>query len=415
MNKENKSYCRVPFDSITVSPTGRMQLCCEAQWTDGAEKTKLSDMDSLQSWFQGKYLSTIRQNMLEGKQIPQCQTCYKRERLHGQSLRTNTNERYFRESSDIKEYSIKKIDLKLGNKCNLKCKMCFPYASSELWKEWKSLGWNSNKKDPNKDTTWKYYDGYFEEDYSWPKNQKNMQKIKEVACDAKILHVTGGEPTINPEFYDLLDHLIDRGNAKQIVLDVTTNATKIHPRFFNMARQFKELWLTISMDGVGKTYEYVRYPANYQKVYSNIKRYNEFVQQLGGNSRLRFNFVLQLWNLHNAIDVIKTLTPLAVNEDVVPVAIEELNDPKFMHWSMLPEVNIKKTIKDIANIKDGHGNKMIKWGIVALSKMLIANTEYRTQDKDYLLSQLTEFTSVQDRHRKINLNDYIPELKDFFK
>jgi len=415
MNKENKTYCRVPFDSITVSPTGRMQLCCEAQWTGGAEKTKLSDMDSLQSWFQGKYLSTIRQNMLEGKQIPQCQTCYKRERLHGESSRTHINERYFRENSDIKEYSIKKIDLKLGNKCNLKCKMCFPYASSELWKEWKSLGWNSNKKDPNKDTTWKYYDGYFEEDYSWPKNQKNMQKIKEVACDAKILHVTGGEPTINPEFYDLLDHLIDRGNAKQIVLDITTNATKIHPRFFDMARQFKELWLTISMDGVGKTYEYVRYPANYQKVYSNIKRYNEFVQQLGGNSRLKFNFVLQLWNLHNAIDVIETLTPLAVNEDVVPVSIEELNDPKFMHWSMLPEVNIKKTIKDIANIKDGHGNKMIKWGIMALAKMLIANTEYRTQDKGHLLSQLIEFTSVQDRHRKINLDDYIPELKDFFK
>ena len=415
MNKENKTYCRVPFDSITVSPTGRMQLCCEAQWTGGAEKTKLSDMDSLQSWFQGKYLSTIRQNMLEGKQIPQCQTCYKRERLHGESSRTHINERYFRENSDIKEYSIKKIDLKLGNKCNLKCKMCFPYASSELWKEWKSLGWNSNKKDPNKDTTWKYYDGYFEEDYSWPKNQKNMQKIKEVACDAKILHVTGGEPTINPEFYDLLDHLIDRGNAKQIVLDVTTNATKIHPRFFDMARQFKELCLTISMDGVGKTYEYVRYPANYQKVYSNIKRYNEFVQQLGGNSRLKFNFVLQLWNLHNAIDVIETLTPLAVNEDVVPVSIEELNDPKFMHWSMLPEVNIKKTIKDIANIKDGRGNKMIKWGIMALAKMLIANTEYRTQDKGHLLSQLIEFTSVQDRHRKINLDDYIPELKDFFK
>jgi len=415
MNKENKTYCRVPFDSITVSPTGRMQLCCEAQWTGGAEKTKLSDMDSLQSWFQGKYLSTIRQNMLEGKQIPQCQTCYKRERLHGESSRTHINERYFRENSDIKEYSIKKIDLKLGNKCNLKCKMCFPYASSELWKEWKSLGWNSNKKDPNKDTTWKYYDGYFEEDYSWPKNQKNMQKIKEVACDAKILHVTGGEPTINPEFYDLLDHLIDRGNAKQIVLDITTNATKIHPRFFDMARQFKELWLTISMDGVRKTYEYVRYPANYQKVYSNIKRYNEFVQQLGGNSRLKFNFVLQLWNLHNAIDVIETLTPLAVNEDVVPVSIEELNDPKFMHWSMLPEVNIKKTIKDIANIKDGHGNKMIKWGIMALAKMLIANTEYRTQDKGHLLSQLIEFTSVQDRHRKINLDDYIPELKDFFK
>jgi len=42
MDKQNKSYCRVPFDSVTVSPTGRMQLCCEAQWTGGSEKTKIS-------------------------------------------------------------------------------------------------------------------------------------------------------------------------------------------------------------------------------------------------------------------------------------------------------------------------------------------------------------------------------------
>ena len=79
MNKENKTYCRVPFDSVTVSPTGRMQLCCEAQWTGGAEKTKLGDIDSIQDWFNGDYLSSVREDMLAGKQIPQCSTCYKRE------------------------------------------------------------------------------------------------------------------------------------------------------------------------------------------------------------------------------------------------------------------------------------------------------------------------------------------------
>ena len=45
MNKQNKSYCRVPFDSVTVSPTGRMQLCCEALWTGGSEKTKIKDIN----------------------------------------------------------------------------------------------------------------------------------------------------------------------------------------------------------------------------------------------------------------------------------------------------------------------------------------------------------------------------------
>jgi len=173
MNKENKSYCRVPFDSVTVSPTGRMQLCCEAQWTGGSEKTKVKDIGSIQKWFEGKYLTDVRKSMLDGIRLPECETCYKKERLHQQSSRTHINDRYFQSNTDVEEYSIKKIDLKLGNKCNLKCKMCFPYASSELWKEWKQLGWNDNDKDPNKETSWKYYDGYFEEDYSWPKNKSN--------------------------------------------------------------------------------------------------------------------------------------------------------------------------------------------------------------------------------------------------
>ena len=415
MNKENKTYCRVPFDSVTVSPTGRMQLCCMAQWTGTAEKIKLRDIDSLQDWFDGRYLESVRKDMLEGKQVPQCQACYKSERLHGSSPRTVINEKYFSVNTDRHEHSIKKIDLKLGNKCNLKCKMCFPYASSELWKEWKDLGWNTTEKDPNNETTWKYYDGYFEEDYSWPKNNSNMQKIKEAAGRSKILHITGGEPTINPEFFNLLNYLIDQGKAKNIILDVTTNATKIHPRFFETVSKFKELWLTISMDGVGKTYEYVRYPANYDRVYENITRYSHFVKSLGRGSRLKFNFVLQIWNLHNAVEVVKTLTPLAVNETVVPVAIEELEDPKFMHWSLLPEQHIKKIIKVIALEKKANSHTMIEWGMIAVAKMLLSFNKQRDHDKSKLMEQLKNFTSTQDKHRGIDLGNYIPELASFFR
>ena len=124
----------------------------------------------MQDWFKGGYISSVRTSMLKGDQVPECASCYKNEKLHGNSKRTYINEEYFKHNNDVSEHSIKMIDLKLGNTCNLKCKMCFPYASSELWKEWKDLGWNSKDKDPGKDTSWKYYDGYFEEDYSWPRD-----------------------------------------------------------------------------------------------------------------------------------------------------------------------------------------------------------------------------------------------------
>jgi len=409
----NKTYCRVPFDAVTVSPTGRMSLCCQAEWT--VEKTSLNDLNSIQDWFTGDYLKNVRTSMLKGEKIPECEKCYKRERLHGKSKRTHDNETYFKHNDDHLEHSIKKIDLSLGNKCNLKCKMCFPYQSSELWKEWKALGWNSKEKDPNSDTSWRYYDGYYEEEYSWPKKKSNMDKIKEVSEGLERLSVVGGEPMINPEFYELLDHLIRVDKAKDITLDVITNGTKVHPRFFGMASKFKELRLSISMDGVDSTYDYVRYPANFEKVYANIKRYSDYVKTLGGNSRLSFGFVLQIWNLHNAIDVIKKLTPLAVNEPIAPVRIEELHDPRFMHWSILPLHKIKEVVKQITVEKSRPNDKATKWGIIGLYRVLKAYRQYRKEDRSILLSRLKEFTDKQDTYRKINLGDYIPELKDIVK
>ena len=45
MNKQNKSYCRYPFDSITVTNTGHMQMCCYAEWTGvlDTEETKIKE------------------------------------------------------------------------------------------------------------------------------------------------------------------------------------------------------------------------------------------------------------------------------------------------------------------------------------------------------------------------------------
>ena len=410
MKEVSKTYCRVPFDSVTISPTGRFQMCCEAQWTEtiNTEKNKLKDVDTLEQWFDSKYLQNVRKSMLQGNALPECETCYKNEKLYNQSSRLEYNKNF---QGDEHEQSIKKIDIKFGNKCNLKCKMCFPYASSELWKEWKELGWNSKEKDPNNDTSWKYFDGYFEEDYAWPKNASNIDKIKQAAIKTKLLHVTGGEPTINPEFFQLLKHCIDKDVAKDIVLEVTTNATKIHPKFFDMVSQFKQVILTISMDGVGKTYEYVRFPANYDVVHKNIVQYNKFIKRLGNGSILRFNFVMQFWNVHNAIDVIKTLAPLSFNHSDAPVMIEILNDPKFMHWKMLPEDIIQKTIKDLAKEMLKHPPKHIKWCLIALAEKL---KRYRSIKSNELMQDLVKFTTVQDKHRKINLKDYIPELVSSF-
>ena len=180
----SKTYCRLPFKQITVSPTGRMQICCvsEHNFTYKSDKRHINEFKNVDEWFHGNYMNNIRKSMLEGKPLKECAGCYKVEKNGIQSLRQWQNKTY--PSDDPTKATLEGLNIKFGNKCNLKCKMCFPYASSELWKEWQELGWNLN--DPHKGGSWKYYDSYYYEDYDWPRKKENFDKLKAMAKALEI-------------------------------------------------------------------------------------------------------------------------------------------------------------------------------------------------------------------------------------
>ena len=46
--------------------------------------------------------------------------------------------------------------------------------------------------------------------------KRDVDKIKKVAVKSKLIHVTGGEPTINAEFYAFLRKCIKVFNSKKI-------------------------------------------------------------------------------------------------------------------------------------------------------------------------------------------------------
>ena len=95
--------------------------------------------------------------------------------------------------------------------------------------------------------------------------------------------------------------------------------------------------------------------------------------------------------------------------------IEELEDPTFMQWKMLPAEHVKAVIKQITKELDqGHG-QLIRWPIISFSKMLRAHRIYNTEDYTYKKDQLLRFMQKQDSHRRIQLTDYIPQLEDFLR
>jgi len=85
------------------------------------------------------------------------------------------------------------------------------------------------------------------------------------------IKLNGGEPTISKKIKELYTYIIDKGWAKNIELQFTTNFTNTNKTFYEVLPQFKYVGLTASLDGAGATYNYTRSPAHWDKISQNIR------------------------------------------------------------------------------------------------------------------------------------------------
>ena len=81
-----------------------------------------------------------------------------------------------------------------------------------------------------------------------------------------------GEPFIHPDVIKMIKYAHDKG-IKEI--SSLTNGLALTPELFEEAMDAGLGWLTISIDGVGETYESIRVPAKFKDIVAKIKRYNE--------------------------------------------------------------------------------------------------------------------------------------------
>ena len=88
------------------------------------------------------------------------------------------------------------VDLRITNKCNLRCRMCVPQSSILLARDMKELGYNVSPEElrnaPAKD-----FDSLISE-------------LGPKLDNLKIVYLAGGEPSIMDEQYMFIDYLIEK-------------------------------------------------------------------------------------------------------------------------------------------------------------------------------------------------------------
>jgi sulfatase maturation enzyme AslB (radical SAM superfamily) len=144
-----------------------------------------------------------------------------------------------------------------GNTCNLKCITCGSHSSSRWHDEYLEI-YGKNFQHV------KFYRNDFVDDF--------------VSQTPGIIHldIPGGEPFLSgvAEQKKMLNHYVESGQASNISLHYTTNAT-VFPdaEWWQLWSHFQEIDMQLSIDGVGARYEYIRYPAVWNNTEHIVHRY----------------------------------------------------------------------------------------------------------------------------------------------
>lgn len=149
-------FCAFPFQHLCFGNEGTARICCmalEPITEDGVPMSLYTN--SFEEIWNSRFMKDVRQKMLDGERVPQCEVCYTNEAATSTSYRIGNGLRPLpdkpidldatRAQCETNGYRVDEkpgfLKLELGNLCNLKCRMCYGGASSEIERDPVHVRW----------------------------------------------------------------------------------------------------------------------------------------------------------------------------------------------------------------------------------------------------------------------------------
>jgi radical SAM protein with 4Fe4S-binding SPASM domain len=138
------------------------------------------------------------------------------------------------------------VDIEISSACNMKCPMCYTIT------------------DEFKERVGRLF-----------MPLELFKKIIDECAEYNVFSIRislRGEPFIHPDVIKMIAYAHQKG-IKEI--SSLTNGLALTPELFKEAMEAGLTWLTISVDGIGETYESIRIPAKFNDIVGKIKKYKE--------------------------------------------------------------------------------------------------------------------------------------------
>jgi MoaA/NifB/PqqE/SkfB family radical SAM enzyme len=309
----------LPWVSLETSPVGTVRPCCLAEEEIVDDQGAKFDLNTAR--FAGiqnsAYMQDLRQQFLDAKQPQTCRKCWREERAGRTSKRMHTLDRLKHMLPDqawtVDAKPLMFLDLKLGNICNLKCRICGSWSSSTFATE------ELQFLEPGEDRKQNHHYQMLRQG-AWPReNPTFWNEIDQVSDQIRYIEFTGGEPFMIREHFDMLQGLIDRGIAHNIEIHYNTNGTQYPENAEDIWQYFKHVEIAVSIDDVGARFEYQRSNAVWSEVCANIERFRNMRER-------NFNMTIQVCCTVNVFNVLYL-------EDVATWINSQ--DFDFVYWNMM--------------------------------------------------------------------------------
>jgi MoaA/NifB/PqqE/SkfB family radical SAM enzyme len=276
--KNTKTFCSAPWSHLHVLPDGNAVPCCI--WDYGAYKENpnafgnINDYRSVEDLMNNRAFRDLRKSFLSEARVAGCHRCYDREKVSGEahsSIRHMMNTDHIMDDS-VKENVLKTdadtgeldsvtltyVDIRFGNICNLKCRMCGHNLSSTWYDEVVRTAELYNKPEIVPERKFIHTDCY--------------EKVKPYLEHVREIYFAGGEPFLYPEHLKMLWRLIEIGNT-DVVLKYNTNLSTLKYKktnFVDVWKHFPNVTIGASIDDMDDVVEYIRTNSRWEDLKNNM-------------------------------------------------------------------------------------------------------------------------------------------------
>ena len=386
MSINKKTFCVAPWFGLYLDSDKTISPCCEY-------KESHHHYNQIEEYFHSDSLNRLREDLLNGVKNTNCDSCWRAEEQGVDSLRMisnrtigmNNDTRLMDQIEDPKLSNVKSFELTLGNLCNLKCVMCHPGLSSQLLAE---VELNPSLK-PRYAS--RYNPTHAQKDFDWPKTQDFVDWCDRYLPQAIHIKFTGGEPFIIPWLHDAIKK-IPAQQKKKCILHFTTNLTLMNQNILDYFKEFKEVWLSVSVEGHGQTHEYLRFGHSWETLEKNIEH---IIGSESGNLRLSINHVIQAPSYHSIMDMVAFFDKLQIQ--IHPII---LTRPEWYSLSALTTKSKTQFIEATKNY-NGHNREFVE---------VVKNASKSQMKQDIgLTKKLLSDLSALDTVRKNSYKKIIPD------